>query len=204
MEQEGSERFCQMIRFVCCTALWLGVGIVSSAPPAAALSVEDDSCTNVRSGAACLQWCKKVEKADQLDDLSTAKRSICGYVLRKDEAAALKSVACDPSACIYKLKRSRKDVYSGVGLRLRLGRKGSYGEGELVLLATLTDSAGKKTIFESYCGAGPQCDPWSYEKGAYAKSALTLLDQVAVVRLEARHPRKGIRCFPFDGRTYCE
>jgi hypothetical protein len=190
-------RFCQTIRFGCCAALWLGIGVVSGAPPAVALSLEDDSCTSIRSGASCLQWCKEVEQADQLDDLSTAKRSICGYLLRKDEAVALKTVACNQSACIYKLKRSKKDVYSCGGLRLRLGRRGSYGEGELILLATLTDGAGEKTVFESYCGAGPQCDPWSYERGAHAKSSLTLLDQVAVVRLETREPRKGIRCFPF-------
>jgi hypothetical protein len=177
--------------------------------PAAALSLEDNSCTSVADGVAtCLRWCKEVDQADQLDDLSTAKQSICRNLLRNAEAGALKTVACNQSACIYKIERSRKNVYSGAGLRLRLGQKGSYVQGELTRVAVLTDSSGKKTVFESYCGAGPQCDPWLYETGAHAKSSLTLLDQFAVLRLEKQTSMKrhamSTHCFSFDRQRYCE
>ena len=180
---------------------------ISEAIPTLAISLEENVCSDVlHADVACLNWCKEVEAAGQLDELSTVKEVNCRYALRKAEAKELKTKACNQSACIYRLERSRPNFFSDSGFQLQFRRSGSYVNATFTKVGILTDRSGRRTRFESYCGAGPQCDPWSYASGNYAKSSLTFLDEFVVVKLPnsaSNNPVIGRNCFWFDGQRYC-
>jgi hypothetical protein len=183
-----------------------------------AVSLEKDLCWDIKhAGGACLRWCKEVEAAGKLAELSVVKEGNCGYLLRKAEAAALGTAACNESACIYRLRRLRQNLFSGAGLRLDFRERGSYAHADFAKLGVLKDSSGRRTVFVSDCGAGPQCDPWEYESGAHAGASLVFpaagfesnpLHEFVVVMIPNSDSKKpastGETCFTFAGQRFCE
>jgi hypothetical protein len=102
-------QFARTIRFAGAVLLFI-VPLIST-DTATAISPVEEVCSNVsHSTAPCLRWCREVEQMGKLDELSVVKESNCRYVLRKDETAVFKS---DQSACVYRLRRSRQNSFSG-------------------------------------------------------------------------------------------
>jgi hypothetical protein len=97
----------RVIHLAYCVLLWLSMALAVSTDSAGALSLDNAVGSNIaRTWVSCLRWCRGVEQARKLDELSVVKESNCRFVLRKSESGALKTVACNQSACIYRLGSS--------------------------------------------------------------------------------------------------
>src|SRR5688572_14419957 len=149
-------------------AILIGSLAVTSAPSAslAAASSLEDSCVNVDTTAtACLRWCRAVENEGGIDKLPNAQGGMCRQLLRAADAKTLKRTACGSGVCIHRLRKDKGGRWTGPGFTLQYRMTGTYQKSDRLQVVTIKEASGRVIRFESFCGGGPQCDPWLLKAG---------------------------------------